>query len=633
MRSPPNSSSPSRSIDPSESSKLLAQALQHHHRAFQTSLVGLENASDRCWYAQIVINRLLLLYDLQVAGFLGKGDRWYLHIHLGQSQQTQPNRFYSQCFLPLCQQGIGLPESERPLTIHQRLGTLPYLGGRLFQPHPLEAQHPNLTIPDAPFESFLGWLAEQTWRRVSESEPDTSTPSATITRTALAAAFERINNERTGQAYVSTPTILAKVCDRTLDAYVLQAVRAHHQRAASSVNELLQTLNTPTCRLLIETVLPTLTILDPACGSGRFLHLALTRLQQLYTACWQYAKQAQDPTLQAWVNTLEHALPSPGWHLLEQILTRNLHGVDINPVAIAITQLQLWLALLSTAKSLPEIGTLPDLDLNITTGNALVGFIQVDEERFDRILPKKSNPASHPETVLQGNLLQPLAAASYRDTLTEKQIRLEHYHAQTKAMAETASIPKYVQTEFLRDRVFEVNQTAQLKLNRLLLQTLSQTLGIRLQEPRSITKRVRRRVLRLEDIVALQPFHWGFFFNRILSQHGGFDVILTHPPANTLLPSAYAFYTEHTARFRKHGIEWANFQRSRKAILQAHPDLAELWAIYAGRLSVLRNYFRRSDTYQIQATPKTARSLRLTTLFAQRCFALMSERGIQPYIH
>lgn len=629
MRSPPNSSSPSRSTDLLESSKLLAQALQHHHSAFQTSLVGLANASDRYGYAQVVINRLLLLHDLQVAGFLGQGDRWYLHTHLGQSQQTQSDRFYQHCFLPLCQQGVGLPEPERPLNIHQQFGVLPYLGSRLFQQHPLEAQHPNLTIPDAPFESFLGWLAEQTWLRIAED----SAQSATITPTALAAAFEYLATERTGKAYVSTSATLAQMCDRTLDAYILQAVHAHDQHPASSVDELLQTLNTPTCRLLIETVLPTMTILDPACGSGRFLHLVLTRLQQLYTACWQYAKQATDPTLQAWVKTLDNVQPNPSWHLIEQILAQNLHGVDVDPAAIEVTQLQLWLTLLASAKSLPELGTLPDLDFNITVGNALVGFIHVDEEGFDRILPKKSNPTSHPETVLQGNLLQPLAAASYRDTLTEKHIRIEHYHAQTKAMAETNNIPEYVQTEFLRDRVIEVNQAAQLKLNRLLLQTFSQALGIRLQEPRSITKRVRKRVLRLEDMVALQPFHWGFFFNRILSQQGGFDVILTHPPDNTLLPSAQAFYTEHTANFQHHGIEWATFQRSRKAILQTYPDLAGLWTTYVGRLSALRDYFRRSDAYQIQSTPKTVRSLRLTTLFTQRCFALKSKRGIQPYIH
>lgn len=613
--------------------KQLAQALQDHHSAFQAQVVGIDDAADCHWYAQVMINRLLLLYDLQVAGFLGNGDRWYLHNHLGQCQQVQSDSFYQNCLRPLCQQGLGLPNPERPVFIHQRFGSLPYLGSRLFQQHSLEAKYPDIAIPDAPFESLLGWLAEQRWLRLLEPELDASAQSATITRTTLAAAFEYLVTGRTGKAYLSTSATLAQICDRTLDTYILQAIRSRGQHPVPSVEALLQTLDTPTCRHLVETVLPTMTILDPACGSGRFLHMALIRLQQVYNACWQYAQQATDPALQAWMKTLGTPQSSIVWYLVEQIVTRNLHGVDICPAAIEMTQLQLWLALLATAHSLQDVATLPDLDLNIMVGNALVGFIHVDEEGFDRIVPKQSSRASSSETVLQGNLLQPLAAASYRDTLAEKHIRIEHYHAQTKAMAETNGIPEYVQTEFLRDRVIEVNQAAQLKLNRLLLQTFSQTLGIRVQEPRLMSNRTHRRLLHLEDIVTFAPFHWGFLFNRMLSQHDGFDVILTHPPDGTLLPSAYTFYTQHVELFQRHQIEWATFQRSRKATLQTHPDLAGLWATYAGRLSALRDYFRRSDAYQIQTTTKATRSLPLNTLFTQRCLSLVGKRGIQPYIH
>jgi len=32
------------------------------------------------------------------------------------------------------------------------------------------------------------------------------------------------------------------------------------------------------------------------------------------------------------------------------------------------------------------------------------------------------------------------------------------------------------------------------------------------------------------DIEALHPFHWGFEFDEILNQHGGFDAIITNPP-------------------------------------------------------------------------------------------------------
>ncbi|MEL7314751.1 MAG: hypothetical protein AAFN08_07340, partial [Cyanobacteria bacterium J06559_3] len=374
------------------------------------------------------------------------------------------------------------------------------------------------------------------------------------------------------------------------------------------------------------------TILDLACGSGRLLLLALERLQQIYHACRNYAEQSPNTKLQDWVRSLQGTKSNIAWTLASRILTQNLYGVDIRPEAVEITQMQLWLALLATATTTYDLATLPDLDFNITAGNALVGFIRVDEERFDKIIAKRPRQQPPSETVLQGDLLQPLTAANYRDTLAEKQIRVEHYRVQTKAMAEVGNIPEYVQTDFLRDRIDEVNQAAQQRLNRLLLANLSQQLGIQVRESYP-SGRTRKRFLTPADIEALQPFHWGFFFSSILEQRGGFDVILTHPPAGTLRPNADEFYTEHAALFQAHTINQTTFRRLRRATLQQFPDLAKHWAIYAGRFSYLRDYFRRSDAYPIPTIPAATRSLPLKTLFAQRCAALLSPRGVAPYLH
>ena len=606
----------------------LAKTLSHHGRVFADAISGIDSLSARLWYSQVLITRLLLIYDLQIAGFLGAGDRWYLHTQLGHCQQQHhPNNFYHRFLIPFCHLGLGLPEIERPLPLQAKLGKVPYLGSRLFHPHPLEQNYPAITLPDEPFELFLGWLAEQTWQRTFETieKPDT------ITRAALAGALEILVTERTAKATLSSPQVLQGICNCTLDAYILQSL-SRHDTSVDSVDTLIKTLDDQTCHLLVETILPRIRLLDPACGSGRLLLMSLERLHQLYQACWNYAQRSCDPTLQAWVRSLQTAKPSTAWALTSHILTQNLYGVDVHAEAVEITQLQLWLALLTNAASPDELSPLPDLDFNIATGNALVGFIRVDEESFDKITPKRQRPNSIPETVLQGNLLQPLTAANYRDTLTEKQIRIEHYHAQTKAMAEVGNIPEYVQTEFLRDRIDEVNQAAQQKLNRLLLETMSQQLGIYVREPQS-SRRTHKRLLTLADIEALNPFHWGFFFNTILESQGGFNIILTHPPSGSLHPHTDEFYTQYAHLLQKHKIERATFRRSRKATLQQFPTLAKLWAAYAGRFSYLRDYFRRSDAYQLSATLTPTRSLSLQTLFAQRCAALLSPNGIPPYLH
>ncbi len=591
-------------------------------------MVGIELLPLRLRYAQVVINRLLLIYDLQVAGLLGHGDRWYLHTQLGHCQQQAPDSFYQTVFKPLCHQGFGLPEIERPLPLQAKLGTVPYLGSRLFQPHPLEQQYPQIDLPDEPFELFLGWLAEQDWQRTFAIVEDPHV----ITRALIAGALEHLMTAKTGKAIISSPQVLQDACQQTVDAYVLKALTMHPASSLPAIEPLLAQLDDDRCHLLVDTILPTLTILDPACGSGRLLLLSLERLQQLYQACWEYAQRSRDARLQHWLRSLPAAKTSIAWTLASHILTQNLYGVDRDPEAVEITQLQLWLALLTTVTTRPALATLPDLDFNITTGNALIGFIRVDEERFDKIAPKHPRQTSPPETVLQGDLLQPLTAANYRDTLAEKQIRVEHYRIQTKAMAEVGNIPEYVQTDFLRDRIDEVNHAAEQKLNRLLLATLSQQLGLHVREP-DPAGRTHKRLLTLADIEGLQPFHWGFFFSTILEQRGGFDVILTHPPSGTLRPNADEFYREHVALFQQYNLEPATFRRSRRASLQQFPDLAKHWATYAGRFSYLRDYFRRSDAYPMTTLPAAARSLPLKTLFAQRCTALLSPRGVAPYLH
>jgi hypothetical protein len=86
-----------------------------------------------------------------------------------------------------------------------------------------------------------------------------------------------------------------------------------------------------------------LKILDPACGSGHFLLYVFILLEIIYREAWEDADspaftgtghtlRADYPTIEA----LQLALP-------ELILRHNLHGIDIDPRAVQIAALALWL--------------------------------------------------------------------------------------------------------------------------------------------------------------------------------------------------------------------------------------------------------------------------------------------------
>ena len=70
------------------------------------------------------------------------------------------------------------------------------------------------------------------------------------------------------------------------------------------------------------------TILDPACGSGAFLVAAFDALAA------EYARAAR-----RW----RRSAKTIDFDIFDEIVTKNLYGVDLNPESVEITRLSLWL--------------------------------------------------------------------------------------------------------------------------------------------------------------------------------------------------------------------------------------------------------------------------------------------------
>ncbi len=608
----------------------LGTELQRHTQALEAGMgMGLSEPQRR-YYAHILICRLLVIHVLQRGGWLPGADPWYLQTLLGYSQEQGRDRFFSQVLLPLCCQGLGLPPPERPPALAHQLGGLPYLGSSLFEPQPWELR-PDLQMADEPWEAVLAWLAEQ---------PD-SLPLDT-----LALACERWLAP-TPSSWEDTSPALAAAVEAAISESVLTALAQETGQHFTDLDTLTTHLEEGICQRLVESILPRTSVLDPACGSGRLLRAALPPLYRLYDACWRYAGQHSSPALGQWVQTLPIQGPTPAWRLTVHILTRHLYGVDLRPEAVVVTRCQLYLALLATTTPDQGLAPLPSLAFTVLAGNSLVGLIRVDAASFDQTLVPTSTskttakttaepPTALPgETVVQGSLLPPLAAENYRSIRQEKHIRIEHYQAQNQVLEEGHALPQSAQAAFLRDgqrpvedhRISDLNQVAQTKLNQLLLDEFSQTLGIRLREPRP-DGRNRKRLLTLADINALNPCHWGFHFSDAIETEGGFAVILTQPPQGTLRPRMEPFYRDHRDRFQALGIDLKTFRKQRQALLQQYPDLAAAWSQYASHIFLLGDYSRRSRHYSPPQRGALPRALYQSALFTRRCESLLRPGGV-----
>jgi len=140
-------------------------------------------------------------------------------------------------------------------------------------------------------------------------------------------------------------------------------------------------------------------ILDPACGSGSFLIGAFQYLIDYHTQ-WYLEHPEQEvrhahPSLDFMreVRTDPDGTKRLSVYRKAKILRNNLFGVDIDPQAVEITMMSLYLKALEGEQSQlpPKQHLLPELKYNVQCGNSLIGpdiydqgVLFADEER-DRI--------------------------------------------------------------------------------------------------------------------------------------------------------------------------------------------------------------------------------------------------------
>ncbi len=156
----------------------------------------------------------------------------------------------------------------------------------------------------------------------------------------------------------------------------------------SFTQDLIDTIDDPAFIRAFYEVINSITVLDPACGSGAFLFAALNILEPLYSRCIsrmedfiQYGEALPKNAKELFSTTIEnknkHA--NKQYFIVKTIILNNLYGVDIMNEAVETTRLRLFLTLVATAN--PEydeenvgIEPLPDIDFNIKCGNTLIGY-------------------------------------------------------------------------------------------------------------------------------------------------------------------------------------------------------------------------------------------------------------------
>lgn len=571
---------------------------------FINHIEGIDNDKERFWYASVLLNRLMFIYFLQKKGFIQNNSR-YLDDKLGESRSRGSDRYYSEFLDALFFEGFAKPAHERSAEAGDLLGAIPYLNGGLFLRHKLEDDNSDICIciPDKAFDNVLRLFGHYSWHlddtpgaRDNEINPDV-----------LGYIFEKYINQKAFGAYYTRTEITEYLCERSIHSVILAKVNQHSVRLFTDLNELMMRLDGELCILLLDEILPKLSILDPACGSGAFLVAAMKNLLDVYGAIYGRIEVLNDHYLSNELAKIRRNHPSLNYFIRKQIIIDNLYGVDIMDEATEIAKLRLFLALVSSAQKLDDLEPLPNIDFNIMAGNSLIGLLNVDGQRFD---DKKQMQYMFQDEIVQ----------SYRAVLDEKNRRVRDYRYATSALPEAL--------QALRKTINEHRREAKKTLDEILLDDF-RALEIQYEQAQ-IKGKAKKRPLETKDIDDLSPFHWGYEFDEIIKTRGGFDVIITNPPWEAFKPQDEDFFAKCDDSIRQKTANRVE-KRRRKAQLLEDANIRREYLQYQSEYRHVSAFYRSTPQYKNQISRVNGRKqgtdINLYKLFTEQCANLLRDGG------
>jgi N-6 DNA Methylase/Eco57I restriction-modification methylase len=286
-------------------------------RAVSLALRSTREPEEACdAEALLILSRLLFLSFIQTKGWLN-GERRFLADRLGIAN------FYDNVLAPLFFGCLNTPAHRRDAAA-KRLGRIPYLNGGLFEPSAFERRH-AIALGDA----LLRRIIEDVFERFDFSSDERDSAGTHVDPEMLGKVFESLmaGDERAASGSFYTPR---EIVDALTGRAIVEWLGDRRDPAKALRR------------------LESITVLDPACGSGAFLLSALGTIERLTRELGGRASR-------------------------QQIVERSLFGVDVKPEAVRLCELRLWLAIVSASGAeIEDVPPLPNLDRNILQGNSLL---------------------------------------------------------------------------------------------------------------------------------------------------------------------------------------------------------------------------------------------------------------------
>ena len=348
-------------------------------------------------FAKKLMGKSVFLYFLQKKGWLGvaKGQDWGTGPHdflrrLAKGDYGTYDNFFNDVLEPLFYDTLATDRGHEAWCNRFKC-RIPFLNGGLFEPLAnYDWRRADIILSNKLFTNTertdagdIGTGILDVFDRynftINEAEP--LEKEVAIDPEMLGKVFENLieENRRKGLGSFYTPReIVHYMCQESLinyldttlngdkeavprkeiESFIHLGEQISHYEAVDAKYSIKMPSTIEKHARLIDETLADITICDPAVGSGAFPVGMMTEIVRARSALTPYFNDVYDRT---------------PYHFKRHAIQSCLYGVDIDPGAVEIAKLRLWLSLVVDEEDVKQIKPLPNLSYKIVTGNLLLG--------------------------------------------------------------------------------------------------------------------------------------------------------------------------------------------------------------------------------------------------------------------
>ncbi len=473
--------------------------------------------------------------------------------------------------------------SERTPSVREKFGDIPYLNSSLFEETTLESAvlsiellKDRLTLPFfgatvlknnegktkkgniKTLNYVLDFLDAYDFGSTTDIDSKATGNGRVINAAVLGLIFEKLNGYKDGSFF--TPSFITMyMCRETLRRAVVQklsciAPEGEIQRFEDIAEHL--DFKKPEQRQHYNDLLNSIRICDPAVGSGHFLVSALNEMIVIKaelnilqhpngTRIKDYEITVENDELIVWDEETQRDFqyrvglggkPITNLQLMQEtlfyekrtLIENCLFGVDINPKSVSICQLRLWIELLKNAfytsqSNFSFLETLPNIDINIKTGNSLVSRFGLEADLSKVLRSIKYNVSQY------RGFVQDYKNAESKEEKRGLQRIINDIKANFRTEIAKYSNPKIVQLHKLKEELyvrFEGNALFGNQLNKMQLAERDKLVD----KIETLSEEIKDSI---DSPIFRNAFEWRFEFPEVLDDKGnfvGFDVVVGNPP-------------------------------------------------------------------------------------------------------